>query len=155
MMDQSSSHAGSTAKGGSGGASAGTAGSSTMGGSSTTGGDGGQSGLVEPTKLSETGLFTDIKAETLSDGVKEYAPAYQLWRTLRANAVGFTCRREAPSTARKMDYWKYPVGTKFWKEFTSDDVRVETRMIQKVSDSEWFMMAFEWNDDQSDADRRP
>jgi hypothetical protein len=56
-----------------------------------------------------------------------------------------------------MDFWVYPVGTKFWKEFSRDGVRVETRILWKqISGAAgWYMMAFKWNDAQTDATAVP
>jgi hypothetical protein len=115
---------------------------------------------VEPTKISETGLYADMATGTLSPGVREFEPRFQLW------SDGAEKRRFAylPPCSQidttEPDYWRYPQGTKFWKEFVRNDangtpVRVETRLIQKYSKTKWFMAAFVWNDDQTDALRVP
>jgi hypothetical protein len=115
------------------------------------GGSGGSGSFVAPTKLSETGLFTDIATETLAEGVREFTPAHQLW------SDGATKRRwiylppNSYIDSYRMDFWRYPVGTKLWKEFSRDGVRVETRLIHKYAQDEWFMVAFEWNEDETDA----
>lgn len=115
------------------------------------GGSGGSGSFVEPTKLSETGLFTDIASETLAEGVREFTPAYQLW------SDGATKRRwvylppDSDIDSYRIDFWRYPVGTKLWKEFSRDGVRVETRLIHKYAEGEWFMVAFEWNEEETDA----
>jgi len=53
-----------------------------------------------------------------------------------------------------MDHWQFPQGTKFWKEFTRDGVRVETRYIAKVgpgtATKDWFFVSYEWNAAQDD-----
>jgi cytochrome c553 len=56
-----------------------------------------------------------------------------------------------------MDHWRYPIGTKIWKEFTRGDTRVETRLIEKRDDSlfGWFMMAYAWNAEQTQATAVP
>ncbi|MBA3503766.1 MAG: hypothetical protein H0T65_25620, partial [Deltaproteobacteria bacterium] len=46
--------------------------------------------------------------------------------------------------------WKFPVGTKLWKEFTRDGVRVETRYIVKTMPNDlefgaWHYVAYQWN----------
>lgn len=116
--------------------------------------------FVEPTKISETGLYADIASETLAPGVREFSPRYPLW------SDGAEKRRFAylPPCSQidttEADYWRYPQGTKFWKQFVRNDaqgnpVRVETRLIQKYSKTKWFMAAFVWNDDQTDAERIP
>src|SRR5690606_22772761 len=54
-----------------------------------------------------------------------------------------------------MDYWTYPVGTRLWKEFRRDGVRVETRLLYKyragVGPGSWRALAFAWNAEQTDA----
>ena len=37
-----------------------------------------------------------------------------------------------PDRNDRQDSWRFPQGTKLWKEFTRDGVRVETRLLQKV-----------------------
>jgi hypothetical protein len=50
------------------------------------------------------------------------------------------------------DRWKFPVGTKVWKEFRFKGKRIETRMMQKVasaaSPESWEFLAFRWIYDQ-------
>mgnify|MGYP007029512242 FL=1 len=56
-----------------------------------------------------------------------------------------------------MDDWQFPVGTKLWKEFVRDGVRVETRLLQKVGPGpdEWSGVAYVWTEDETDALARP
>jgi hypothetical protein len=111
---------------------------------------------VEPTKLSETGLYLDLATEALGQGVRPFEPRFALW------SDGATKRRYAylPPCSQidtsEPDFWRYPIGTKLWKEFSSTDVdgnpvRVETRLIQKYSKTKWFMASFVWNEEQTDA----
>ena len=136
---------------GSGGVSAGGAGGTAGSAGSSGGGAGGEPAFVEPAMLSETGLFSDVVSEALAPGVMEFAPSYELW------SDGATKRRWVylpPGTqidSYQADFWTYPVGTKLWKEFTRDGVRVETRLIHKYASEAWFMSAFEWNDEGTDA----
>jgi hypothetical protein len=43
-----------------------------------------------------------------------------------------------------------PIGTRLWKEFRSDGVRVETRLLEKTGEGAWRTLAYAW--DESDAD---
>jgi hypothetical protein len=103
-----------------------------------------------PTKLSETGLYADIANDVLADGVSPFSPAYPLWTD------GATKRRFIylpPGTSidtSDIDHWRFPVGTKAWKEFTRDGVRIETRMIEKTATG-WWMLAYVWNDTNDEA----
>lgn len=104
-----------------------------------------------PRRLSETGWRESDPA------LKPYRPRFELW------SDGATKRRWLylpPSTAidiRNVDSWRFPVGTKLWKEFTRDGVRVETRMLHKYGpgDADWAVMAYVWNADQTDAIAAP
>src|SRR5579859_1859586 len=44
-----------------------------------------------------------------------------------------------------MDFWQYPAGTKLFKEFSVNGVRIETRLVYKRGDNDLFYMAFQWN----------
>lgn len=112
--------------------------------------------FVEPQALSQTGLYAHGADGPLAAGVYEFRPQYELW------SDGATKRRYVylpPCTqidTSDMDFWTYPRGTKLWKEFTRNGadgqpVRVETRLLEKYTNTKWFMTSFVWNDDQSDA----
>jgi len=108
-----------------------------------------------PTRLSETSLFADIAADRVTDGVVAYRPAYELW------SDGATKRRWIflpPGTEidkSDPDDWSFPRGTKMWKEFSQNGVRVETRLLEKVDDDAWAAMAYVWSPDGSDAIAAP
>lgn len=151
-----SSGEGGTAVGGAGGSSGAAGGTGADGGTGATGG-----AVTTPELLSETGLYSDIASETLAAGVLEYQPAHELW------SDGATKRRwvyfpegaqidtSDQGSVSGQDFWRYPVGTKAWKEFVRDDQRIETRLMWKLPSGEWFRMAYVWNTDGSDAVAAP
>lgn len=111
---------------------------------------------VPPALLSETGLYSDTAAGTLSEGVRPYAPRFELWSDGAEKARWVYLPSCGPIDTSDPDYWNYPVGFKLWKQFDRANadgelVRVETRMIHKYSATKWFMTAYVWNDAQSDA----
>jgi hypothetical protein len=126
-------------------------------------GGAGQGGVGEPEivareLLSQTGLFADIATETLGERVVAFAPQFQLWTD------GATKRRwlHIPDgeqiDSSDIDEWEFPIGTKVWKEFSRDGIRVETRLIEKLPPERasegfegWLSIAYVWNDEQSDA----
>lgn len=119
-------------------------------------GTGGQTQVVSgaPELLSLTGLYKDGK-ETLAEGVRSFVPRFALY------SDGATKRRwiylppgNQIDTA-DADYWKFPTGTKLWKEFSRDGTRVETRLLEKLADGSWLRVAYEWRADQSDAEIVP
>ena len=105
----------------------------------------------DPQTLAATGLYSSD--EVLADGVQEYTLETELWTD------GATKRRWVllpPGTVidtSDMDFWVYPVGTKLWKEFTRDGVRIETRLLWKQGPTanDWYAMAYLWNDQQTAA----
>lgn len=117
----------------------------------TDAGDGGTSNPGYAVKLSETGLYADIERDVIHSDVFAFEPAYALW------SDGATKRRflylppNSTIDTSDMDHWVFPVGTKAWKEFTRDGVKVETRLMQKL-DAGWLMLAYVWNSAGSDAD---
>ena len=52
-----------------------------------------------------------------------------------------------------MDHWVFPVGTKFFKEFSLGGVLLETRLIERygTGPEDYWMGAFVWNADGTDA----
>ncbi len=83
--------------------------------------------------LSQMGLYSDIPAQELAQGVIPFEPAHVLW------ADGADKRRFLklpPGTqidTSDMDHWQFPVGTKVFKEFALNGQRLETRMIERAA----------------------
>ncbi|MDF2693847.1 MAG: hypothetical protein K0S65_2230, partial [Labilithrix sp.] len=107
--------------------------------------------------LSGTGLFADVRAARLAPGVAAYRPRFELW------SDGATKRRWVylPEGTRidtsDEDAWQFPEGTKLWKEFSRDGVRVETRLLSKVgpAPSDWLAVSYVWRADGTDAVMTP
>jgi hypothetical protein len=110
-----------------------------------------------PPLLSQTGLFTDMKAETLGQGVRAFQPRYVLWTDGAKKRRWLYLPVGQQIDTSDMDSWIYPVGTKVWKEFTRGTTRVETRMLNKTGPkkSDWVMIAYQWQADQTDAKAVP
>jgi hypothetical protein len=147
-----------------GGAESGGAPAAGAGGASGEGGAGGEGPTCDPSgalallttapaTLDLTGLYTSGSAlpDDVAPYVREFAPRYPLW------SDGATKRRWVylpPCTqidTSDMDHWVFPVGTRFWKEFTvtavGGDVRVETRFIHRFGpgESDWLFAAYQWD----------
>lgn len=107
---------------------------------------------LEP-RLSDTGLFADIGNEELGDGVIPYQPQFQLWSGGAAKRRWVRLPDGEAIDTSDPDAWQFPVGTRFWKEFIRDGVRVETRMLARVGPGadDWAAAAYVWDDDQRDA----
>jgi cytochrome c553 len=53
--------------------------------------------------------------------------------------------------ARDQYAWEFPVGTRFWKEFSLDGRKVETRLLWKASAAGWVFASYAWNAEGSEA----
>jgi hypothetical protein len=108
---------------------------------------------ILPAALSATGLFADLSTETLGDGVMAFRPAFELWSDGADKRRWIWLPAHTRIDTSDMDSWVFPEGTKLWKEFRRDGVRVETRLIQKIGpgDADWIGLAYLWTEDQGDA----
>jgi hypothetical protein len=103
--------------------------------------------------LSETGIFDDVPAKHVSPDLLAFEPTHKLW------SDGATKRRWVrlpPGTqidTSDMDHWVFPVGTKFFKEFSLGGVLLETRLIERygMGPEDYWFGAFVWNADGTDA----
>jgi hypothetical protein len=107
-----------------------------------------------PSTLVCTGLYADIATKTLAAGVQFYRPAVPLWSD---DAQKMRWIRLPPGTqidASDPNEWRFPIGTKVWKEFSKNNKRIETRLFQKVDNGPppiWAHATYAWNADESAA----
>ncbi len=115
--------------------------------------------FVQPTMLSETGLYSNIGTKTIASGVVEFAPRWQLWSDAAVKRRWIYLPPGSKINSTDMDYWSFPVGTKVWKEFVRGGARIETRLLQKIGDADdvasWYMVAFQWDAGETDATAVP
>jgi len=109
---------------------------------------GSDAGVVET--LADTGLYAPGSLTVLAPGVQAFTPRFQLWSDGATKNRFIYLPAGASIDTSDMDHWQFPDGTKAWKEFTRDSVRVETRLIEK-RDGVWRMVAFAWNAAQTEA----
>jgi hypothetical protein len=110
-----------------------------------------------PDRLSQTGLFAEGEGRQIASDARPYTPAFELW------SDGASKRRwiHLPAGTRidssDMNAWQFPQGTRLWKEFTRNGVRVETRLYAKVGPApeDWAAAAYVWAPDQREASLTP
>jgi hypothetical protein len=112
-------------------------------------GDGATAG--DPMLLSQTGLYANIATGELAAGVQAYQPQFALWSDSATKRRWIKLPPGTKIDTTDMNYWDFPIDTKLFKEFTRGTVRVETRMIWKHGQGDWFMMAYKWNAQQNEA----
>jgi hypothetical protein len=103
-----------------------------------------------PMSLAETGLYAAGSTSVLADGVMAYAPRYELWSDGAAKLRYLLLPEGEAIDTSDMDAFVFPVGTKAWKEFSHDGVRLETRLLWKTEDG-WMHIAYAWNEAQTEA----
>lgn len=111
-------------------------------------------GLVLPETLAESGLYAEGSTVALAEGVMAFAPRYALWSDGAEKQRWLYLPNGTQIDSRDMDFWRFPVGTKAWKEFSRDGKKLETRLLWKTAQG-WFMVAFAWNDTGTEAIAAP
>jgi hypothetical protein len=96
-----------------------------------------------PRSLADTGLRDPASGE-LAAGVRAYTPRFELWSDGADKRRWVLLPPGAQIDTTDMDAWRFPVGTRFWKEFTRDGVVVETRFLLKhgAAADAWTPMAY-------------
>ena len=108
-----------------------------------------------PEKLSETPLYADIGDKSIHPALRHYTPEYQLWSD-GADKERWVYVPECSSVdTSDMDNWEVPVGTRFFKEFSLDGKRIETRIISRISDGprDFAYASYLWNESETEATR--
>jgi hypothetical protein len=103
--------------------------------------------VVEPPfRLEDTGLYASDRPGDVDALNRSFAPQYPLW------SDGLQKKRwvylPPGSTIGSTDVasWQFPPDTRFWKEFSLDGRKVETRLLWKVSADNWMFASYVWND---------
>jgi hypothetical protein len=105
--------------------------------------------------LSDTGLFAPGSNEAVAADVRSFTPQYPLWSDGATKRRWMRLPPGGAIDATRTAAWVFPVGTRFWKEFSVGGRRVETRMIERLPDGEWRFVAYAWNDAQTEATLAP
>lgn len=103
--------------------------------------------------LSELGLYRDMRDKTLAPDLLAYEPRYALFSDGASKRRFLRLPEGARIDSSVPDAWQFPVGTALFKEFAVGDKRIETRLLLRTGNGprDYFMGAFVWNDDESDA----
>jgi len=106
-----------------------------------------------PFYLSQTGLYTDIAEHELAPDLLAFEPRYALWSDGAEKQRWLRLPAGTQIDTRDADHWSFPVGAMLFKEFSLAGKRIETRLIMRIGEGprDYFMGAFLWNEDESDA----
>lgn len=110
--------------------------------------------------LSETGLYESTEPFIISSKAIPFKPQFPLWSDGLEKKRWMMLPAGTQIDNTDPNHFQFPVGTKFWKEFsgTAPDGRIfkiETRFLEKTSSTSWTALSFQWSADQSHADQAP
>jgi hypothetical protein len=108
-------------------------------------------GRAPPALLRDTGLYTDFGQRLVDPRHLEFSPQYPLWSDGAAKRRWISLPPGKAIDGSNPDAWVFPVGTRFWKEFSFGGRRIETRFIERQPDGSWLYAAYAWSEDESEA----
>jgi hypothetical protein len=104
-----------------------------------------------PGMLSETGLYADAEALIVDPRNLYFSPQYPLWTDGATKRRWIFLPPGSQIDASDPDAWRFPVGTRLWKEFSFGGIRVETRYMELMPGGGWLYAAYEWTADGREA----
>jgi hypothetical protein len=107
-----------------------------------------------PERLSTTGLYASGSTGRVADGVHAFAPQYPLWSDGARKRRWIWLPPGSAIDASDPDAWQFPIGTKFWKQFSYERA-IETRLIERTADGAWRFATYVWDADGRDAELAP
>ena len=104
-----------------------------------------------PLRLSETGLYEPGRPGVVAAANRAFSPQYPLWTDGASKLRWVYLPPGTTIDASDVHAWRYPVGTRFWKEFAFGGRKVETRLLWKATPEHWIAASYVWNEEQTDA----
>lgn len=112
----------------------------------------GSAAAALPHRLADTGLYVNGDYSRVDPRNRSFAPQYALWSDGLRKARWMYLPPGTAIDATDPYDWKFPAGTRFWKEFSLGTRKVETRMLWKASEQDgWVYGTYAWNDDGTEA----
>jgi len=107
---------------------------------------------VAPRFLSQTGLYSDAGKLKIDSRNRLFSPQYPLWSDGATKRRWVRLPEGSQINVAELGKWELPVGTKFWKEFSFNGRKVETRFLWHTSKEHWVFASYVWNGSQTDAE---
>jgi len=107
---------------------------------------------VAPRFLSETGLYSNVAKLTIDPRNRTFSPQYPLWSDGATKRRWVRLPEGSQINVADLEKWDLPVGTKFWKEFSFQGRKVETRFLWQTRRGHWVFASYAWNEAQSNAE---
>ena len=104
--------------------------------------------------LACTGLYGEAGehwySKRLGAGVEPFQPGTVLWSDHMDKQRFVSLPPGAVIDTTDPDAWMFPAGTKFWKEFSYQGKRIETRYLERATYG-WYAATFRWSADENSA----
>ncbi|HKO93669.1 MAG TPA: hypothetical protein VJU61_21095 [Polyangiaceae bacterium] len=128
--------------------------SSAVGSGAPPGGGAAPYARPEYTTLKDTGIYADLDSRTLAGGLRSFAPSFVLWSDGAEKQRWLALPSSSQIDTSEMNRWQFPIGTRAVKQFSLNGVPLETRLVERygLGRDDYWMGAFVWREDQSDAD---
>jgi hypothetical protein len=110
-----------------------------------------ESADATPMDLFCTGLYAKQAPLELATTALPYTPGVTFWSDGAEKQRYLYLPPASQIDTSQMDSWKFPVGTKAWKEFRRNGALVETRLFWKRGESNWFSGTYIWDEQQTHA----
>jgi hypothetical protein len=107
---------------------------------------------VAPRLLSQTGLYSDAATLKIDARNRPFSPQYPLWSDGASKRRWVRLPAGSQIDVANLEKWELPVGTRFWKEFSFNGRKVETRFLWRTSKDRWVFASYAWNNAQTDAE---
>ena len=108
-----------------------------------------------PHDLACTGLYAQLSTKVVATDVHAFEPGLRLWSDGASKSRWVYLPPGSKIDTSNVDEWVFPVGTKFWKEFSLAGKRVETRLLLKRPDATWLRTVYRWSADETAATELP
>src|SRR6188768_2380751 len=106
---------------------------------------------VAPRFLSQTGLYADAATQKIDSRNRLFSPQYPLWSDGATKRRWVRLPEGSQINVAELEKWDLPVGTKFWKEFSFNGRKVETRFLWQTRKGNWVFASYTWNEQQTNA----
>lgn len=104
-------------------------------------------GAAAPVDVFCIGLYENHDVNQRAKSAVHYSPGIAFWSDGAVKDRYLSLPAGTKIDTSDMDAWKFPVGTKAFKEFHVGGVLVETRMLWKQAEGHWVEAAYIWATD--------
>ena len=106
---------------------------------------------VAPRFLSDTGLYSNVAKLEVDKRNRTFSPQYPLWSDGATKRRWVRLPEGSQINVADLANWDLPVGTRFWKEFSFNGRKVETRFLWQTRKGNWVFASYTWNEQQTNA----